>query len=262
MIRLSGYIPLVFSLLIPLLPLECFADGGTYQEVTTARNAQQPFWLIEYPAARASLIMFAGGQGRLKIDPDGIGKKNNFLVRTRRQFADAGFNVAVMDKPKDKGELFGFRTTAEHATDVQAVILYLRNKYKHPVWLIGTSRGTLSAANAAARLAGTNGPDGIVLTASVLVTKKYESLTDIDLGRIRVPTLFVHNRDDGCHVCPYSELAHVMAKCDKASDKALQVHEGGRSERSNQCKALTPHGFLGLEDKVVKEIADWIKLRL
>lgn len=177
-------------------------------------------------------------------------------------FVEHGFNVAVIDKPNDKSDLYEFRTTEGHAQDIQAVINFLRKKYKKSVWLIGTSRGTLSVANAAARLSGENGPDGIVLSASVVVSKKRESLNDVALGDIKVPSLFVHNKDDGCHVCPYGDVDGVMAKLTNVKDKALQTHQGGQSEQSNQCKALTPHGFLGLEEKVVKGIVEWIKPRL
>ena len=241
---------------------ESYADSKFYQQVTSARGAAQPFWMIERDNAVASLILFAGGNGVLEIDQDGIGKTGNFLVRSRQLFAKQGFNVAVIDKPNDKDELFDFRGTVEHAQDIKAVIRFLRTKYSKPVWLVGTSRGTISAANAAARLTAPLGPDGIVLTSSVVVSSKHQSLSDIAVDKITIPTLFVHNRDDGCRVSRFNDLDAVMAKFVKVRDKALQAHTGGKTKQNNPCKAKTPHGYLGLEETVVKQIADWVKIRV
>ena len=254
-------ISLFISILI--LPSVSFSGEVYFHKLTTQRGEQQPLWVIEKDDAVATLVLFAGGHGKLKLNENGIRKlKKNFLVRTRNDFVEQGFNVVLIDKPKDRKNLFDFRSTEDHASDIQSVIKYLRGKYKKPVWLIGTSRGTISVANAAARLHGANGPDGIVLTSSVIVTSKRESLSDIALDKIRVPSLFVHNRDDGCHVCPYDEIAATMAELKKVKDKQLITHQGGYSEVSNPCKALTPHGFLGLEQQVVKDIVNWIRPRL
>lgn len=239
------------------------ADDQYYHEIDTARGATQPFWMIEKDSAVATLVLFAGGHGKLKLNQNGFRKlKKNFLVRTRDDFASQGFNIAVIDKPDDRKNLFDFRVTNEHASDIQSLIKYLRDEYKKPVWLVGTSRGTLSVANAASRLHGVNGPDGIILTSSVLVTSQRDSVQDVELEKIKVPTLFMHNRDDGCHVCPYGDVAETMSKLTKVKDKALISYQGGRSEVSNPCKALTPHGFLGLEQQVVTDVTNWIKPRL
>lgn len=102
-------------------------------------------------APRASVILFAGGHGGLQVKDGGSygWGGNNFLVRTRQQFADAGLAVAVIDAPSDKQSppyLGGNRQKPEHRADVLAVIAWLRQQSPAPVWLVGTSRGTQSAA--------------------------------------------------------------------------------------------------------------------
>ena len=95
----------------------------------------------------------------------------NFLVKVREQFASHGFLVSVFDAPSDqKGSdgMLGYRVTEDHAADVAAVVKRLRELATVPVWLVGTSRGTISAANAAARLPPPSGPDGIVLTSTMV----------------------------------------------------------------------------------------------
>src|SRR5205085_4303523 len=157
----------------------------------------------------ASLILFMGGRGALGLQRGGVNPRNtNFLVRSRQRFAERGFLVAVPDAPSDRTSeaLVRFRTSAEHATDVRALIAAVRAEADAPVWLIGTSMGSVSAAAVAARL-GEGGPDGIVLTSSVTSVSREmgESLQDVPLERIRVPVLMVHHRDDACRVSRYAD---------------------------------------------------------
>jgi alpha-beta hydrolase superfamily lysophospholipase len=65
---------------------------------------------------------------------------------------------------------------------VRALIAALREDAPVPVWLVGTSMGTVSAANAAARLM-TGGPDGLVLTSTVTRQgrERPESVGDVRL---------------------------------------------------------------------------------
>ena len=91
----------------------------------------------------------------------GWGDKN-FLVRTRKDFARHGLMVAVVDVPSDQNWKRGinqstkrkeiFRMNNEHAQDIKAVAAYLKNEVNIPVWLVGTSWGTVSATNGATRI--------------------------------------------------------------------------------------------------------------
>lgn len=210
----------------------------------------------------ASMILFAGGHGRLSLSPQGIGwGRGNFLVRSRSLFAERGFLVALVDAPSDQMThgLWHFRTTEAHAQDAAAVIAYLKQAGPAPVWLVGTSAGTLSAANAAARLP--SGPDGVVLTSSITrATRNLPySLRDVDLAAITVSTLFVHHKDDGCVATPYDDLPGVMKRLKKARRAELLTFSGGDPPRSDACEPLSPHGFLGIERAVVGQIAAWIR---
>ena len=90
-------------------------------------------------------------------------------MRNRARFAAAyGFMVAVPDAPPDRPSLTRFRSSAEHAEDVRTLIVALRELAPAaPVWVIGTSMGTVSFANAGARPSREGGPDGVVLTSSI-----------------------------------------------------------------------------------------------
>jgi alpha-beta hydrolase superfamily lysophospholipase len=95
-------------------------------------------------------------------------------VRSRERFVQQGFLVAVIDAPSDRSQgLWDFRTSAAHAEDIKHVILELKRIMDIPVWLIGTSMGTVSATNAAARL-NEGGPDGLVLTSTITKESRRE----------------------------------------------------------------------------------------
>jgi pimeloyl-ACP methyl ester carboxylesterase len=249
-------------LLLVAFPLLACAHEERYEAVPSRENVTVPVWLVVPPQPVAAVILFAGGGGNIGVSPGGIERGNNFLVRTRGLFADAGFVAAVVDVPSDRHALHGFRTSARHAEDIAAVIAFLRREYSVPVWLVGTSRGTISAANGAARIS-PGGPDGIVLSSTVSLPSNAgdDSVRDVRLKDITVPVLFLHHEDDGCYVTPAHEIKRVARKLKKSAKVERLDFSGGRNEDTNECKAKTYHGFLGIENQVVGAIASWIKTR-
>jgi len=221
----------------------------------------QSFLLVR-PAARptAAVVLFAGGNGALKLGTGRPGLGGNFLVRNRARFAEHGLLVAVVDAPSDRPDgLDGFRTTAAHADDVRAVIAVLREDAAVPVWLVGTSMGTVSAANAAARLSA-GGPDGLVLTSTVTRQgrERPESIGDVRMKDIHVPTLVVHHRQDACRAPPCADTVALMRDLAGASRRELLTFEGGASPQSGPCEPRAAHGYFGLDAEVVAGIAKWI----
>ncbi len=234
------------------------------QTIATRPGVPQPFLLVkpDRPPV-ASVILFAGGNGQLGVAKWATGGRGsgNFLVRSRALFAERGFLATVVDAPSDRAAdgLTGFRSTEAHAQDIAAVIAFVKQRAGVPVWLVGTSMGTVSAANAAARIP--QGVDGLVLTSSVTRASRSEreSLRDVNLKVIALPTLFVHNKDDACRVTPYGYITGTMRQLTRAPKVELLTFEGGDTPRSDPCEAMSYHGYLGLESAVVEAIAKWIK---
>jgi dienelactone hydrolase len=249
--------------LLLLVPTPARALEEQIRTIPSRPGVTESFLLIQPPRPPvASVILFMGGRGAIGLQHGRIGPRNtNFLVRSRQRFAERGFLVAVVDVPSDRTSeaLVRFRTSAEHAADVRALIAALRAEAPVPVWLVGTSMGSVSAASAAARLSD-GGPDGIVLTSSAMGQSREmgESLQDVALDRIRVPVLVVHHRDDGCPAARYADTSWAMRRLSAAPKKELLTFSGGDAPQSPPCEPLAPHGYFGIEERVVEAIAAWI----
>ncbi|WP_244108332.1 alpha/beta hydrolase [Burkholderia anthina] len=235
-------------------------------DIPTRPDVTQRFLFIAPAAPKAVAILYAGGHGGLQLDASGgFGwGEGNFLVRTRMRFVDDGIAVAVIDAPSDRQSapyLNGFRLSREHADDARAVIAWLKTQLHVPVWLVGTSRGTQSVAAIAIALAGGGGPDGIVLTSTILRDNRGGApVTSMDLASLRIPVLVVHHEKDGCKFCPVSETDTLMKKLDQSPKADLMIVTGGTS-RGDPCEAFSYHGFNGVESSVVDAISAWILAR-
>ena len=230
--------------------------------IPTRPGVTQAFILVRPSGApAASVVLFAGGNGLLTLGSGKLGLAGNFLVRNRGRFAGQGMLVAVVDTPSDHPSgLDGFRTSAAHAEDIRAVIAALRQEAAVPVWLVGTSMGTVSAANGAARLT-EGGPDGLVLTSTVTRQgrERPESVGDVRLDAIRIPTLVVHHKNDACRSTPYADTPGLLRDLKQAPRKELVAFDGGDPPISGPCEARAAHGYLGLDAEVVAAIVAWIK---
>jgi pimeloyl-ACP methyl ester carboxylesterase len=232
-------------------------------DIPTRPGVTQRILLVSPDHPKAAVILFPGHHGGLRISSNGTFQwgEDNFLVRTREMFAAHGLLTAVVDAPSDRQSdpyLGGFRYKPEHVADIKAVIAWLKQQAKVPVWLVGTSMGTQSAAVVALRLpVAAGGPDGLVLTSTILKIDKGKPVPDLLLGKIGVPVLVVHHRQDGCEYCPYAEVPRLMAGLSASPRKELLTVDGGQT-RSNPCGPLSYHGFFGIERDVVSKIALWI----
>lgn len=248
-----------------LVSLCCSAWAQQIVDIPTRSGVTQRLLVYAVAHPKATLVMLPGGHGGLRLFPNGsMGwGQNNFLVRTCQLFVDQGFKVILVDAPSDRQSqpfLAGFRQRPEHLADLKAVIAWAREQAKVPVWLIGTSRGTQSAAYVATELAGDDAPDGVVLTASIVSDAKSRPVPAMPLGKITVPVLVVHHEQDECSHCPYSGVSEIVDKLNSAPRKELVTIAGGKSI-GDPCQAKAYHGFNGVEPAVTQTIGSWILAR-
>ncbi|HEY1234339.1 MAG TPA: alpha/beta hydrolase [Candidatus Binatia bacterium] len=239
------------------------------QEIVTLQTrpgVTQAYFLTSIPKDLAAVaILFSGSGGLIQLrSENGQPKFNqgNFLVRSRVEFVKRGIVAAILDAPSDQQGGWGmtdeFRLGEMHFVDVSAVAGDLAKRVAGaPLFLVGTSRGTISAAATGGRL-GEAVVAGVVLTSTMFRPASRKSrepgpgLSKFDFATIKAPVLFVHHTSDQCEVTPYSDAARL-------SDKYPLISiSGGAPPRSGPCDAFSAHGYLGKESETIEQIVNWM----
>jgi pimeloyl-ACP methyl ester carboxylesterase len=167
--------------------------------------------------------------------------------------------VAIFGRPSDSEELdYADRISDTHMTDVRKVLEFVKTKSDAPVWVVGTSRGTISATATAIHLQDT-GLAGLVLTSSVVNYKKVGAVPKQDLTAIHIPVLVVHHSKDECVLCRPYEVPAILRGLTNAPVKKEIMVDGGANPSGDVCAGLHWHGFIGAEQETVGVIANWIK---
>lgn len=253
---------LVIALLTSASAFSHAQSAAQVVDIPTRSGVTNRVQFLPAAQAKATVLLMAGGHGGLQMQSDGSLKwgKGNFLVRSAPLFVQQEVNTVIVDAPSDRQSapfLSGFRQTPEHVADLKAIIAWARNRSPTPVWLVGTSRGTQSAAYVATQLQGKDGPDGLVLTSTILSDTNGRPVTAMELDKIRIPTLVVHHEADACSHCAFSDIPALMNKLSNTPFKLLMSIKGGES-KGDPCEAFAHHGFNGQEAMVVQQTMNWI----
>lgn len=247
----------LFAALIALCACAAHAEGGLFRVPTRDGITTTVFW-ESAPNATATVLLFPGGGGGFGRVEDGKPGSQNFLVRSEAHFIAQGFNVAIFGRPSDSQELdYADRIAEPHLTDIARVLTFVRDKAAVPVWLVGTSRGTVSATAAAIRLG--DQIAGLVLSSSVVSNKKPGAVPTQNLAAITVPVLVLHHSKDACPICDPRGVPAILNGLTHAPVKKLIMVSGGENPTGNVCEALHWHGYVGMEQEAVAQIADWIR---
>lgn len=236
------------------------AHGQEIVTLPTRPGVTQSYLLVGAPGnPQAIAVLFPGGAGaiRLRLEDGRVRfSPNNFLVRSREEFSNRGVTAAIVDAPSDQpgGMDDTFRLGAQHHADIAAVVADLRQRVPGvPLFLVGTSRGTVSAASLGRGFDGA--VHGVVLTATLFRAGRgvgQQGLSGFDFSAIRSPLLLVHHRQDGCAHTPYRDAARLAGRF------PLISVSGGLPAQSAPCEALSEHGFLGKESATAAAIVNWM----
>jgi hypothetical protein len=237
-------------------------------EIKTRPGVKQKFVLIKPAHPVASVIFLKGGKGLFKFKNSSgkisIGKGKKLFEMLKNDFATQGVIVAVIDAPSDKpkGINPSFRMSKKHTQDVKAIVSYLIDKTKLPVWLFGHSFGTISVAQIG--IHAQEGIVGLVFASPVTQTSKKwgkifnsnpNGIIDMELDKIRVQTLFVYHKDDKCIGTPPSNIPRLKEAVQNS--KILEL-AGGKTQKSKPC-GPGAHSFLGIEKEFFATVAEFIK---
>lgn len=249
----------ISALWLPAVPAA--AQEGKMLRVPTQGSAYIPVFWVKQNKTPITVVLFSGGGGGIgKLDASGWPGSDNFLIRSGKLFAAAGFNIAMVAKPSDVPRLDpDLRIGEGYVDDLYKTLQYIKTLSNAPIWLVGTSQGTISATALAIAHQDPNLIAGVVLTSSVTSSKWRGSVPRQALDKLKVPVLVVHHAKDACRVCRPDEVPAIMKGLKNAPVKKLVIVDGGSGATGDPCEALHYHGYIGMEREVVDLISAWIK---
>lgn len=243
--------------LIATMSIAAHAGGNLFKVPTRDGVVTTLFWEAA-PDATATVFLFPGGAGGFGKFEDGKATGGNFLVRSAPYFLANGFNVAIFGRPNDMDLDWEVRTEPTHMNDVAKVLDFVKHKSGLPIWIIGTSRGTVSAAATAINI---QDPSiaGLVLTASVVRNATPGAVPRQRLSAIKIPVLVYHHVKDGCKHCQANGTPAILNGLTQTRVKKLMVVDGGSNPTGDECAGQHWHGFIGMEKTAIDTISNWIK---
>lgn len=242
--------------------------AGSLEQLPTRDGVKLPFLYEKPEQPKAVVVLFQGGGGNIGVtgskEKAWIQRDKAFLSGGADRFSKNGLVVAVVDAPSDRSDLNGgFRNSAEHNQDIKKLVEFLRKDNANlPVWLIGTSNGSLTVTGASISMS--DAPvAGVVLTSTVteehawsIGQKFVHPVYRADLTKVNVPVLIVHHKLDRCKHSLYQPV-EALTKAFPNSKKVELISVEGGSDNSDPCNGGY-HQFLGQEQEVTDLIAKWI----
>ncbi|WP_240766860.1 alpha/beta hydrolase [Paraburkholderia flava] len=221
-------------------------------------NFQRVLYYGPESTVRGVIVMFPGGADDIGIERNGtIREGNNFLVRTRERWARKGYAVVIVDA-LDRQSMRGQRSTSAYVPVLKKIVAFAHRHTDAPVWAMGTSQGSIAAMSAASH-AEPGQLAGVVLTESVsILGRSGETVFDAQPENVRVPALVVANASDACKVA-LPTMADKIAKSMRNTHVTVLHEQGGDAATPNTCGSLSPHGYYGIEDKVIDDIVGWMR---
>jgi len=184
----------------------------------------------------------------------------NFLIRARRFLVDESIASLIVDCHSESGDecASSYQASKQRQEDVDQLIAEVKNR--HPsiaeVWLVGTSKGTISSSFMP--IYNPSGYAGAIHTASITdpyARGSYRELGGFDYNQSTVAQFFVHHVNDPCALTSFASAKSIAAKYNMPLIKV----SGGSGFQGAACKAFTAHGFNGKEKEVMHALSAIIK---
>lgn len=257
---------------------------GAIQEVVSLPNGIHNLIRLNAPNAKHTVVLIAGGSHELycmdsAIYPEGFIMPANTLDKWMQH----NINVVLVSQPypmpwgmlaslsarftKNMADKLLFYKKAETDPDkiyITRFLKFVEDMHRlvemlsvdTKVWLAGHC----SSAEMIVQYCNTTQtqkPHGIVLWSPVWLSKKQNpQLTQYFLSDINIPVIAVQHKDDSCQHTGVELSEFVIAGC-PSDKKKLVILEGG-IDQGCPCFSMGHHGYRGIEDRLVKETADFI----
>lgn len=203
-------------------------------------------------AAKATVLLYIGGGGLLRIPEDGRINHIHTFVRSFRFWRDYEVQAVLIDSPIDLGNarLGHRRGSKDHLDRVSEVIRYFNSKSSRPIWIFGHSMGTSTVA----AFLNSEKPEVFHLRGYIVAgTHKGESIP----ASIKLPALGIHHKREACPSTPIWASEDIIKSRTSDTPRAMVLLDGG-SDEGDRCQAMAYHGFNGIERELIKTAAEFI----
>jgi hypothetical protein len=78
------------------------------------------------------------------------------------------------------------------------------------------------------------------------------------LEEVTVPTLIMFHREDACVATLAADASKLQTRLRQARKVEVALLDGGAPPESDDCDALSPHGYFGIEAQAVDTIAAFV----
>jgi len=199
---------------------------------------------------RATILLFIGGDGMLRLTPSGQTEHGHTFVRSFGMWKAHGIEAVLVDSPEDLGNAMRGhqRGSQQHLNRVAEVVRHFQSK--RPLWIFGHSMGTSTVA----AFLGSNRPEIDLLQGYIVAgTHRGESVP----AKIKLPALAIHHRLEGCPSTPIAASEAIIQSRSPDTPKAMVLLDGG-TEPGHRCQSRSYHGFHGIEETLINTAAAFI----
>ena len=243
--RLKRYLTLLFLLMPPVAFAQVF-------DVPSADSTPTRSLLIPVENPKATVLLFIGGSGMLRLSASGSTSHGHTFVRSKEYWKKYGINAVLVDSPNDLGNAVRGhqRNSDDHIERVMSVAQFYQRKMNHPIWIFGHSMGTSTVSAIANKK-----PNLKDVIAGLIVagTHRGETIPETQM----LPVMAIHHIKEGCAATPVRASEEIIKSRPKILRSELFLIDGG-SDEGHACLSKAYHGFNGTEDKLIEAAARFI----
>jgi hypothetical protein len=246
--RVTRLIRVLF--VVSLLGTTSIAKADEVMDVPSVQGVPTRTLVATVKEPRATVLLFIGGDGLLRLTPSGQTAHGHTFVRSFSMWERHGMQAVLVDSPTDLGNAMRGhqRGSKEHLDRVAQVVSHFQSK--RPMWIFGHSMGTSTVA----AFLGSNRPEIDLLQGYIVAgTHRGESVP----AQIKLPALAIHHRLEGCPSTPIEASEAIIRSRSADTPKAMVLLDGG-TEPGHRCQSRSYHGFHGIEETLINTAAEFI----
>jgi hypothetical protein len=239
-------------LYIFLFGMNVIVHAAEVIDIASNQGAPTRTLLAPTPNPKATVLLFIGGDGQLRLTDNGQTTHGHTFVRSIDYWASHQINAVLIDSPFSLGSAKREikRGRNNHLARVAEVTAYYAKETRTPLWIFGHSLGTSTVA---AFLS--SGKPEVELLRGYVVAGTHQS-ESVPIS-VKLPVLGIHHQKDGCEVTPLQASESIINSRSPDTPRSMVLMSGGE-EKGHRCLSLSHHGFNGIEKQFIDTAASFI----